>query len=94
MWRYVRFLQIFAALFSRRVTASHAISAALKTVAAFATARETTAEASHATPDDGEDNEPSQDNNTNHRPLAEVRGHTIIPAANGGLEIRNAALDV
>lgn len=68
--RNVRFIQVFAAFSSRGITHPTALTAALQAIAAFATTRNTTTETSRTAPDNGEDDEPAHNDNTNYWPPA------------------------
>lgn len=64
----VRFVQVFVALPSWGITHSATLAAAFQAIAAFATTRNTTAEASRTAPDNGHDDESAHNHNANHWP--------------------------
>lgn len=93
VWWNKRLVKVLTPLASRGVAAAAAFTTALETVAAFATARETTTEASCDTPNDREDDKTTYDDNCDHWPLANAGLHAIIPTRVGSCGVFDVAFN-
>lgn len=76
----IRVVKVLVLLLPRRIAASTAVTAALEAAEATATTRHATAAATNDTYNDAEDDETSNHDNSNHRPLAKAGSHAVVPA--------------